>query len=814
MKTLRAISLYADVLRPTWIFGAVIVLLPLTALFDIVGSPMVGNLFADYGFLESLIFAATLLSAAWALLLTAGLSLDGLRDRKEIGEPKRGQRWLTIPLRHVSPFVVFSLLALPGALAVVANSDQRLFAIAGLVAGGLVAYGLMDLSTSVIRLADHRLRVLPWMPFFGFVVLRSCPRKVVRVLAYVPSRLIRGLTWVAERLGMPDHLFDSRGLKGDNVLVVLSLLWTFLFWFVLYATLGPDGPLFAWLDVLPPAGFVYFLLVFFILLVSPLSVLLRRRRLVLPSLLIGVLLVSALPSRINLGASLPGSPTHTYDVYPTGKRSPLTTVDLLRMDGEGSDRAPQGTLIVAAASGGGILAAGWTAKVLTELHAAYPRFHDELRLVSAVSGGSVGTAYYLNALDHLDGKLARKDLLRVIDAATQTSLASAAYGFAFPDLRRFIFPFWAPELDRARLQEARWQRVALNGGGNGRRSQQLLADWNERIRRHEMPAFIFNATVMETGERIAITPLHSLRHLSLECGGGDFWSGWTPISGGDPLPVRRNSARTLSEFLGNSGDYTIDLWTAARLSATFSYVSPPASARLCDEATGRCGERAIDGVYAPLHLIDGGYHENYGVASALEWIARVARYCRDEGACPFDRIALVEIRAKPAGIRDRPTSEWIASWLGPPLGLMNSWEFAQTSANDTAVERLISEMHASDLGIELESFVFEPELGGKQAHTKDWCQKGGTCCCLRCCAEAMGCKSSAVADERSFSLSWHLSRAERQLIHEYWRDPQNQCSLRQFLRFVGWSPVEHERVLRERGGCGAPLENVTPATES
>ena len=60
-------------------------------------------------------------------------------------------------------------------------------------------------------------------------------------------------------------------------------------------------------------------------------------------------------------------------------------------------------LTAVAASGGGIRAAGWTAQVLTGLHREVPDFTRSLRLISAVSGGSVGAMYFVGAFNGPNG---------------------------------------------------------------------------------------------------------------------------------------------------------------------------------------------------------------------------------------------------------------------------------------------------------------------------------------------------------------------------------------------------------------------------
>jgi hypothetical protein len=283
--------------------------------------------------------------------------------------------------------------------------------------------------------------------------------------------------------------------------------------------------------------------------------------------------------------------------------------------------------------------------VLGGLDVAYPDFAKDLRLISSVSGGSVGTAHYVSALPCL-AALERKEreaaLRAIAQGAMRSSLASTAYGVAFPDFKRAVFPFGADEVfDRGRLLEEDWRqvadsrRLALQPKSAGTAFQSIcprppakdqqplvsLSSWRPSIEQGDRPATIFNTTVMETGERIAITPLQTLRNK---------WSG--PASNnGRPYPQRHVYARTLSEFLSAdvSGgtkvkqetngtpskqaacpqfgkNYDIDVWTAARLSATFCYVSPAARAACFD---GRTRTAASAGSRGLLHLIDGGYHD-------------------------------------------------------------------------------------------------------------------------------------------------------------------------------------------------------------
>src|SRR5215510_5258999 len=63
--------------------------------------------------------------------------------------------------------------------------------------------------------------------------------------------------------------------------------------------------------------------------------------------------------------------------------------------GEILDPTVSPTPILIATSGGGIHAEAWTVQVLTALDARFPEFSRSIRLISAVSGGSVGAMQYV-----------------------------------------------------------------------------------------------------------------------------------------------------------------------------------------------------------------------------------------------------------------------------------------------------------------------------------------------------------------------------------------------------------------------------------
>jgi hypothetical protein len=321
-------------------------------------------------------------------------------------------------------------------------------------------------------------------------------------------------------------------------------------------------------------------------------------------------------------------------------------------------------LVVIVASGGGILAAGWTTLALEKLIAARPELRREIRLLSTISGGSVGAAYFL------DSTLRGEPPSAARVKSTTSSLAATAYGFAFLDLPRLVSGgLLSLSRDRGTLLENEWLAIA-NGtvqGGTiskmpGAQTDRSLSTLRSAILNHTIPAPIFGATLMESGRRVMITPI-------------DF-----------PREATRHRGDTLSEFLLDGEDADVSLWTAARLSATFAFVSPAARAELRPPTNGPTPPPR----HQAHHAIDGGYYDNFGVTSALDWLEPVlnARENRVPGL-DFDRVLVIQLRAFRRGEpKEVPASTGaVAALLGPLIGLAAIRDGAAISRNDIELAR-------------------------------------------------------------------------------------------------------------------------------
>lgn len=229
-------------------------------------------------------------------------------------------------------------------------------------------------------------------------------------------------------------------------------------------------------------------------------------------------------------------------------------------------------LVIVDAAGGGIQAAAWTAEVLTNTDSSIcggARFKNGILLMSSVSGGSVGTMYYA------DSYITNEDPQRIRNLARQSSLREIGWGIAYFDLLRWV-PFWPNEHDRASAMEVAWNHYSSrNERTEWSGSKHTLGSWSRGV-----PAILLNSTVVESGQRFIL---------------GNFRTDSTIYPG--------------LTFQNLYPDCDVRISTAARLSATFPFVSPVARERGCTSPE-----------HPTYHLADGGYYDNFGISSSLEFL--------------------------------------------------------------------------------------------------------------------------------------------------------------------------------------------------
>jgi hypothetical protein len=423
-------------------------------------------------------------------------------------------------------------------------------------------------------------------------------------------------------------------------------LWSFLLCFLVYVAIG-IGKFFR-IGETPTVPTLADLLIFLMILcwgLAAITFILDRFRI---PLLMPFLLAAVVSAHVHA--------TDHYFYMFSAKSSPnLSPAQVIRAGKPGS------AVVIVAASGGGIKAAAWTTRVLTGLEENNRhRFGDSIRLISAVSGGSVGAMYFVSEYDAGGAGLPTNanDLERAVARAEASSLDDIAWGLVYPDFLRVFVPVFK-HLDRGRALEAALTRELPN---RRHHLSSPLADWREGVLEGWRPAVIFNATVVESGQR--------------------FLLGTT-----DLLPARGRTSLRDAEFPQFAGR-DISLVTAARLSATFPYVSPAARPDIAG---------------TQIHAVDGGYTDNYGMATLLAWL--------DEGlrapGNPVHRVLIIEIRASPPAAEPPPLSwrGWPFQAYAPISAMLNVRDTGQLPRNQEELE--ILQRFAASCNIDIEDAVFE-----------------------------------------------------------------------------------------------------------
>ncbi len=401
-------------------------------------------------------------------------------------------------------------------------------------------------------------------------------------------------------------------------------------------------------------------------------------------------------------------------------------------------------IIVVATMGGGIQAAAWTVRVLTGLETQIREelgadrlhgrsFANSIAMVSSVSGGATGSLFFLNqyrkagASGFLPTKAACArfapegacaDFKGLLSEAFKPRLDDVAWALVYRDVPRIVFPYlpgnatWfypkrIPEgrfLDRGRMLELSWQQSGIHG---------RLSDWYEGLEEGWRPASVFNATVAETGEPFVFST------TTLKTIGADEQSdGLDPDAGGGPSPWRSPRPTTFAEFYR---DFDIDLVTAARLASGFPYVLPiPRADRVDDGAS-----KSKDDVALKYHLIDGGYYDNYGVDSAVQWLDQGLRELKVSGDRLPAKVLILQIRAFPdirlPNVQNPPQEEdafytralprnrgWVFELFSPITGLLHVRSSGQLLHNRNALVLLREKWRAaSGGGVDIRFATFE-----------------------------------------------------------------------------------------------------------
>ncbi|WP_263418390.1 patatin-like phospholipase family protein [Terriglobus albidus] len=517
----------------------------------------------------SFLLALIVMITARLILVYAPERFPDLSD----ANPSLGASWWPTTLFSLlaAPMIAMTWVGTQNALSI----ETKLLAVLLAALGALVFLVITALIHALVEDPDGTKTVCALYPPLPFVQPRGGP-------PWLPSKIVAAVLARALPKSLQTGLLRKQTVGEVQVTVLRSghrlagtaLLTTLAIYLVIGIMTSPTKT-----DD-PPAAMVYviLLLCLFAWFFSGISFFLDRLRIpVLTTVFVSSMLLATA-----------GGTDHVFELKTHQAVTVLPPDQVIK---SWATRRSEGkNLVVVATAGGGIRASAWTAQVLTGLATdctvgSTNRFLSSVVLISSVSGGSEGAMYFTGLYD---GQSIDANMLKSINREARASdLGAVGWGLVYPDLLRTVpgsnmlnlLHIWptGQYIDRGWALEEEWTKHWAR-----REQTPTLAAWNDDVAHGARPANIFNATVSETGNRFiaATTGLYE-------------------------QPDRAEAA-TL-QFFSFFPSYDLSVATAARLSATFPYVSPMARAE-------------TDRKYAQLHFGDGGYYDNSGMLSAVQWL--------------------------------------------------------------------------------------------------------------------------------------------------------------------------------------------------
>ncbi len=609
------------------------------------------NLF-DLGPGSITLVTMTALIAAWSVMVTARLALIYSHERFGVTQPKIG---FLLGWRHI---IYFGFLAAPVIAGVIyeiaklwdysppsANRWKALAIAPGILSALLLLWAANLLQHWLNSPATNRKAPDLLMPSQG-----PLSGGMAQEISEAPP-VMAAPGWLARRLknlpaffgrGYVDYEADPEDrfplLPGHGVALCAALIFI-----AVYATVGViTSP---WLTSLraPSLACVMLLLTSLNWGLSGLAFFFDRYRIPVLILIVALLF---------MGSILFPRADSYYFIYP---KAPNTDAASAPQNLIGAREGAK--VILVAANGGGIQASAWTARVLAGIESGCRdggdcggrSFARSVRLISAVSGGSVGAMYFANAYGKYgakEGELPAGDQLeQIVRLAGRSSLDGIAWGLVYPDFLRAAAPFLSElpffwRTDRGRALEFEWQRdVDMKA---------RLGQWRRDTMLGNRPGVVFNATIVDSGRPLLFSTIEHEQNLSV--------------------------ARTFDRLYA---EYDAPVTSAVRLSATFPFVTPAARAHRDDQSDLSQGE---------YHVVDGGYFDNYGMATLVEWLDREL----EKPGVDVTELMVIRIHSMPVGADRAPSGARGFSFqsIAPVIALNNVRGAGQLSHSKVEFELL------------------------------------------------------------------------------------------------------------------------------
>jgi hypothetical protein len=362
-------------------------------------------------------------------------------------------------------------------------------------------------------------------------------------------------------------------------------------------------------------------------------------------------------------------------------------------------------IYIVAAQGGGIYAAYHAATFLGGVQDDCPRFGQHIFAISGVSGGSVGASVFASLLHQAqageasavvgDAPCRKLDNPSNVFQRATTELLSKDYltpllgSFLFGDFLQQMLFFTVGPFDRARSLELgleqSWDTAMASKQFKDLRgskdvltrplSMPLTALWQPSS--SPAPALLLNTTEVDTGRRRIVSP------FTFDGIDASFLPIWSDIE------LERRFPKSTSN---------LPVSAAAFLSSRFPWITP---AGFFEHATKESKQAE------KVRVVDGGYFENSGIATALDLLSAMESAIDDDPELRVYRdkiqIDIITLNSKRF---DMSSFSGFGEWLAP-ISAMMSTRSARAPLETSRAELLIARSAKSTTGIPKRLFRFD-----------------------------------------------------------------------------------------------------------
>lgn len=386
-------------------------------------------------------------------------------------------------------------------------------------------------------------------------------------------------------------------------------------------------------------------------------------------------------------------------------------------------------------SGGGQRSALWTLHTLQQVDSALQGdLMKHTQLITGASGGLIGASYYRELyLQKQRGKL--NDIHK----------SQYAYNLGKDLLNPMIFSMVVSDFF-LRFQQFEYGGYEYSKGRGYAFEQKLnenlnfifdkkVMDYQEPEYNAEIPMVIMSPTIINDGRKLHISP----QKIS-------YMNRATPEIA--TLEYTRCKGIEFMNFFEDQDAENLRFLSALRMSATFPYVTP--NIELPSEPV--------------MEIMDAGLSDNFGITDAIRFISVFEEWIEENTS----GIVIVSIRDSendPEIEKKRTQSLW-AKLFNPIGSLYTNWEYIQDFNNENQIEYL---KNFIDTKVDYVSFEYMPR-------PQNWQELKNRNIDYQ--------KMERINQERRASLSWHLTKREKESIFRTIDEDYNQKELQKLQQLL------------------------------